>query len=208
MEVLNTTMETASLFHRSQSPEGLVKYHWIDDFIDVASVLPISHCSDLEGRPLQQARDLVTNLWDVLDNILGLAIGIQDFADRTRNSLYLRQWADHGVADSTQLLLKWRQSQGLDRARDLSAQASHALGDERTSSLKSIDKWYQEHRSSLLEHQGSAYETIKALKEQQEAAESANKGRFDIEFLKLHDLRLRGLRMWCCAVAPPHDANQ
>lgn len=79
-EVLNTTIDTVALFHRFESPKGVDTYHWLDEFIDLASTLPLSFFSESGDCPVQQATGLVTNLWSVLDRILGLVNDIGFFA--------------------------------------------------------------------------------------------------------------------------------
>lgn len=148
-EVLNTTIDTIAMFHHFESPKGLDTYHWLDEFIDSASTLPLSFSSDLEDCPGQQAIGLVTNIWSVLDRVLGLV-----------NEIHL-------FAFASAKLSKWRKTRVLDRARALAAEASSVFGDERKTIFKEMHSWYDGHRSVLHKHQASCLNTTETLKKQQ-----------------------------------------
>lgn len=172
VEMLNTMKETAALFHRFKSPGKLGTYHWLDEFIDVASVIPFSHFSKLQSAPLDKAVTVVTNLWNVLDNILGLVSDLHYFPYNGGS------------------LLPWREFRILDRARDLAAQASCIL--EQTGPFSHVEIWYhrdQEHRLSLFETRVLCeITTLNLRKEQQEAAESVQKCKISINWLRLSQL--------------------
>lgn len=168
VEVLNTTMEAAGIFHRFESSEGLGKYHWLDEFIDTASVIPLSHFADLQDCPLPQAISLVTSLWSILDGILGLSSDIRFFAYGSRS------------------LLQWRESRVLDRTRTLTAQVSSILDEKKTTSFTDIEKWYRQHRSNLLEVRKSCETTTTILKKEQlEVTDNDQKYQIMIDYLSL-----------------------
>ena len=157
VEVLTGVKETAAQFARFGSPKDTINtYHWLDRFIEEASLVPISRFPDLYGCPLPQGERLVFNIWSVLDNTLGLVSDIHSFSRVTPG------------------LLHWREAGVLDRSRDLVAQASRVLSDETTMTFNEINDWYREHKETLFQSSKSCQTLAKTLKkEQQEAAEDA-----------------------------------
>jgi hypothetical protein len=180
VEVLNTTLETAAQFHRFESPDGIRVYHWIDKFIDEASLVPLSKFPDLQGCPLEKAISLVANIWSLLDKILGLVSDIQDFA--------------YG----TPALLHWREAHVLERAKNLTAQASGVLSEESTSIFEEIDKWHQQHQTNLLNHPIACQNMARTLKKEQlEAVRNNERYKINIVLAYLNELpRIHGFRMW------------
>lgn len=174
VEMLNMMKETPALFHHFKCSEELGTYHWLDDFIDVASVIPFSCFPKLQSAPLDKAVPVVTNLWNVLDNMLGLVSDLHFFPYNGGS------------------LLKWREFRILDRARDLAAQASSILGAGQTGPFSDVENWYhrdQERRLSLFETPVLCeITTLNLRKEQQEAAESVQKCKIAINWLRLSQL--------------------
>jgi hypothetical protein len=162
-EVLTAVKKTAAQFARFGSPEGTNSYHWLDRFIEEASLVPISRFPDLQGCPILQGKNLVFNMWDVLDNILGLVSDID----------YFSTW----VPD----LLHWREAGMLGRSRDLVGQTSHVLGDKSTTTFNIIKDWNRKHKETLLLHSKTCELVAVALKnEQQDAVKEREKFRFNV----------------------------
>ncbi|KAH0559248.1 hypothetical protein GP486_004235 [Trichoglossum hirsutum] len=157
LDALDAIVEIASKFHYFESEKGITTYHWVDDLLDNAHLVPIAASTDLQEAPFSVSTQLRDDLWLVLERILGLVIDLG-----TCTNTNINQFMYHSP-----VLSKWRQLGMLDRAKNLSAVNARVWTEAMTKDFREIKSWYQQH-SELHEIRMKCVDTAKELRDQQQ----------------------------------------
>lgn len=134
---LDMSLEVATLFHRYVADNETRGLHWLDEFTEMASLVPLSIYEDLRECPLRLAVDLRKRLWNVLASLLGIMSELSD----------CRQLLPDNTPENPAAIFKWREKRIFERAGILHDSALEDLNNKAASEFEAIQSWVRQSNS-------------------------------------------------------------
>ena len=134
IDALNNTLEVAAKFHDLEMNQGVDAFHWLDQFVETVSIVPLSLFDDMGDCPLESIWSMRMSCWSLLRQIIGFANDLDLWTpQRQKGSLTLPD------------ILFWREFRMLDRSSAISTMAS--IFTDISSALEVAQTWYSQHES-------------------------------------------------------------
>ena len=132
IDPLNFTLEVAAKFHDLEMNQDIDSFHWLDQLVETASMVPLALYEDMVGCPLESIRSMRILYWSLLRQIIGFVNDI---------------WIAQGQEDSLALpdIQIWRKLRMFERSRAISTMASTFT--DTSSVLEAAQTWYSQHES-------------------------------------------------------------
>lgn len=132
IDALNNTLEVAAKFHDLEMNQDLDVFHWLDQLIEIASIVPLSLYDDMGDCPLESIWSLRMSCRSLLRQIIGFVYDLW-ILQRQKGSLTLPD------------IQVWRKLRMLERSRAISTMAS--ILTDASSVLEIAQTWYSQHES-------------------------------------------------------------
>ena len=153
IDALNNTLEVAAKFHDLEMNQDLDGFHWLDQLLETALIVPLSLYDDMRDCPLEFIWSLRMSCWSLLRQIIGFVNDLW-ISQRQKGSLTLPD------------IQIWRKLRMLERSLAISTMAS--IFTDMSSVLEIVQTWYSQHES-LNMHGKECVRYARLLRQEQEA---------------------------------------
>ena len=170
IDALNNTLEVSAKFHDLEINQGLDAFHWLDQLVENASIVPLSLFEDMGGCPLESIRSMRMSCWSLLRQIIGFVNDLW-IPRRRKGSLTLPN------------IQIWRKLRMLDRSRAILTMAS--IFTDTSSVLEVARRWYSQHESLKIYSEECVRYARLLRQEQEKIVEDASSCEIRIDRVKI-----------------------